>query len=85
MYIVVDACGTFNTAVRNAALDRLSAAGAVLTNWFAVACELQVDWRNGAESLANLLGAHIPDYGNLIQSHGAATAAALKQATNGNA
>ena len=81
---MVDACGTFNTAVRNAALDRLSAAGAVLTNWFSVACELQVDWRNGAEALANLLGGHIADYGNLIQSYESAQKAVTHNASNGN-
>lgn len=47
VYMVVDASGTFNTAVRDAALTRASAAGAVLINWFAVACELQKDWRLG--------------------------------------
>ena len=47
VYVVVDASGTFNTAVRDAALTRASAAGAVLINWFAVACELQKDWRLG--------------------------------------
>lgn len=47
VYIVVDASGTFNNAVRDAALTRASEAGAVLINWFAVACELQRDWRSG--------------------------------------
>lgn len=47
VYVVVDASGTFNEVVRDAALTRASAAGAVLINWFAVACELQKDWRLG--------------------------------------
>lgn len=47
VYVVIDASGTFNEAVRNAALTRASQAGAVLINWFAVACELQKDWRLG--------------------------------------
>jgi hypothetical protein len=47
VYVVVDASGTFNKVVRDAALMRATAAGAVLINWFAVACELQKDWRLG--------------------------------------
>jgi hypothetical protein len=47
VYVVVDASGTFNPVVRDAALTRASDAGAVLINWFAVACELQKDWRLG--------------------------------------
>lgn len=42
---MVDASGTFNPLVRDAALTRATQAGAVLINWFAVACELQKDWR----------------------------------------
>jgi hypothetical protein len=50
VYVVVDASGTFNPVVRDAALTRASDAGAVLINWFAVACELQKDWRLGPNS-----------------------------------
>jgi hypothetical protein len=46
-------------------------AGAVITNWFAVACELQRDWRNNMEGLANLLANHLPSYKNLITSYDA--------------
>ena len=76
VYIVVDACGTFNEAVRSAALQRLSAAGAVLINWFSLACELQRDWRNDGEAMAKLCSKHLPDYGNLFASYNYATAAA---------
>src|SRR5262249_4886591 len=71
-FVVTDASGTFNTAVRDAALMRMSQAGAVMTNWFAVACELQRDWRRDMEGLANLLGNHIPAYKDLITSYQAA-------------
>lgn len=47
---------------------RMAHAGAIMTNWFAVACELQRDWRNDAEGLANLLANHLPAYKNLITS-----------------
>ena len=69
VFVVTDASGTFNKSVRDAALMRMFQAGAVMTNWFAVACELQRDWRNDAEGLANLLANHLPAYKNLITSY----------------
>lgn len=69
VFVVTDASGTFNKSVRDAALMRMSQAGAVLTSWFAVACELQRDWRNNMEGLATLLANHLPAYRNLITSH----------------
>lgn len=36
VYVIVDASGTFNTAVRDAALTRMVHAGAILTSWFAL-------------------------------------------------
>ena len=71
VFVVVDASGTFNKSVRDAALMRMAHAGAVMTNWFAVACELQRDWRNNMEGLAKLLAAHLPAYKNLITSYNA--------------
>jgi nicotinamidase-related amidase len=69
VFVVTDASGTFNEAVRSAAWDRMSAAGAQLMNWFSVACELHRDWRNDVEGLGNLLANHLPAYRNLITSH----------------
>jgi nicotinamidase-related amidase len=66
---LADASGTFNTTVQQAAWARMSAAGAQLLNWFSVACELQGDWRNDMEGLANLLSERIPNYRNLINSY----------------
>jgi nicotinamidase-related amidase len=74
VFVVVDASGTFNKSVRDAALMRMSQAGAVMINWFAVACELARDWRNDMEGLAGLLGAHLPAYQNLITIYNALTA-----------
>ena len=74
VFVVVDASGTFNQSVRDAALMRMTQAGAVMTNWFAVACELQRDWRTNMEGLANLLGNHLPAYKNLITSFNAKAA-----------
>lgn len=73
---MVDACDTFNEAVRNAALQRLSTAGAVLINWFALACELQRDWRHSGEAMTKLCSKHLPDYGNLFASYNYTAAAA---------
>lgn len=72
---MVDASGTFSEAVRDASLMRATQAGAYLINWFAVACELQKDWRlppRAGQGLADLLATHLPEYGNLITSHKAA-------------
>ena len=69
VFVVTDASGTFNSAVRDAALMRMVEAGAVPINWFAVACELQRDWRHEGHGLANLLSNYMPEYKNLITSH----------------
>lgn len=69
VFVVTDSSGTFNTTVQQAAWARMSAAGAQLMNWFSVACELQGDWRNDMEGLANLLSNRLPNYRNLINSY----------------
>jgi len=74
VFVVADASGTFNKSVRDAALMRMAHAGAIITSWFAVACELQRDWRNDAEGLATLLGNHLPAYKNLMTAYATTTA-----------
>ena len=69
VFVVADASGTFSKQVADASLIRMAHAGAVITNWFAVACELQRDWRKNGEGLANLLANHLPAYKNLITTH----------------
>ena len=69
VFVVTDASGTFNEFTRNAAWDRMSAAGVQLMTWFGVACELHRDWRNDIEGLGALFSSHIPDYRNLIASY----------------
>ena len=66
VFVVTDASGTFNCAAREAAWMRMTAAGAQLLNWFAVACELHRDWRNDMEGLAGLCAKYLPSYANLI-------------------
>jgi len=69
VFVVTDASGTFNHVTRHSAWARMSAAGAQLMTWFAVACELHRDWRNDIEGLGALFSSHIPDYRNLITSY----------------
>jgi nicotinamidase-related amidase len=69
VFVVVDASGTFTKDVRDAALIRMSQAGAQMMNWFAVACELHRDWRNDIEGLGALFSSHIPNYRNLMTSY----------------
>jgi hypothetical protein len=45
-------------------------AGAVPINWFAVACELQSDWRDDGDRLLNIVVDHLPPYNNLVLSKG---------------
>jgi nicotinamidase-related amidase len=74
VFVVTDASGTFNDVTRHSAWDRMSAAGAQLMTWFAVACELHRDWRNDIAGLGALFSNHIPDYRNLISSYTTAKA-----------
>lgn len=69
VFIVTDASGTFNAMTRDAAWERMTAAGAQLMTWFGVACELHRDWRNDVEGLGSLFAKHIPDYRNLMTSY----------------
>jgi nicotinamidase-related amidase len=69
VFVVTDASGTFNEITRNAAWDRMAAAGVQLLTWFGTACELHRDWRNDVEGLGALFSSHIPDYRNLIASY----------------
>lgn len=74
VFVVTDASGAFNEITRHSAWDRMSEAGAQLTTWFGVACELHRDWRNDVEGLGALFSNHIPDYRNLISSYSAVKA-----------
>lgn len=69
VFVVTDASGTFNAAVRDAAWNRMAQAGAQLMNWFSVAGELHRDWRNDIEGFGGILAGHLPHYSNLMQSY----------------
>ncbi len=78
VFVVTDASGTFNQTTRDAAWNRMSAAGAQLMTWFGVACELHRDWRNDVEGLGALFSNHLPSYRCLITSYLAAQGGAKK-------
>ena len=46
VYAVVDASGTWNDTVRDAAMMRMTQAGVKVTTWAAVLAELMHDWRS---------------------------------------
>jgi nicotinamidase-related amidase len=69
VFVITDASGTFNALTRDSAWSRMTAAGAQLMTWFAMACELHRDWRNDVEGLGTLCANHIPDYKNLITTY----------------
>ncbi|MFC9415044.1 isochorismate family cysteine hydrolase YcaC [Bacillus mobilis] len=69
VFVVTDACGTFNKQVADAALMRMAHGGVQLINWFSVAAELQRDWRNDVEGFGALLAKHLPSYQNIIGSY----------------
>lgn len=73
VFVATDASGTFTEIARQSAWSRMTANGAQLMNWFAIACELHRDWRNDIEGLATLFSNHIPDYRNLMTSYDALT------------
>lgn len=76
VFVITDASGTFNAMTRDAAWQRMTAAGAQLMTWFGAACELHRDWRNDIEGLGTLFSNHIPDYRNLITSYNTLTSKA---------
>ncbi len=69
VFVIVDASGTFNETTRNAALDRMSKAGAHLLTWFGLSSELQVDWRDNGDQLKNILHRRLSEYDNLIVAY----------------
>ncbi len=75
VYAVLDASGTWSHLVAQVAALRMMQAGVVPITWVAVAAELQSDWRNDTgPELAELMGTHLPFYGNVISSFTAVAA-----------
>ena len=79
VYVVVDASGCQSTDVQQAAILRMSEAGATIGTWFAISCELLSDGRNpGGAGFAQLCIEHMPSYAEIFASH-KAQAGARKQ------
>lgn len=74
VFVITDASGTFNAMTRDAAWERMTAAGAQMMTWFGAACELHRDWRRDIEGLGSLFSNHIPDYRNLMTAYDTLTA-----------
>ncbi|TPX16265.1 uncharacterized protein E0L32_003914 [Thyridium curvatum] len=74
VFVVTDASGTLAEHTREAAHKRMVAQGVQLLDWFAVAGELQRDWRRDVEGFGNVMASHIAAYRYLIQVHEAGKA-----------
>lgn len=73
VYAVIDASGTWNKLVQEVAVARMAQAGIKPITWVAVGAELQGDWRNRTgQQLGQIMGEHLPFYGNLFGSYLAA-------------
>jgi nicotinamidase-related amidase len=77
VYGVVDASGTWDKLVEQAAIARMVQAGVIPITWCAVGAELLGDWRSEmGEAHAQLMGEFLPFAGNLYGSFLAASAKA---------
>jgi len=76
VYAVIDASGTWDKRVEDAAIYRMVQAGAIPITWCAVGAELMDDWRSPmGEAHGQLMGDHLPFAGNLYASFNAAKGA----------
>ncbi len=69
VFPVVDACGAWNHYEAEAAMSRMASAGAELVTTFALACELQADWKlpSANDMLAPFIQ-NLPEYGFAVQN-----------------
>jgi nicotinamidase-related amidase len=69
VFPVVDACGAWNRYEAEAAMSRMARAGAELVTTFALACELQADWKlpTANDMLAPFIQ-NLPEYGFVLQN-----------------
>ena len=69
VFPVVDACGGWNAYETQAAMQRMTRAGAEPVTTFALACELQADWKNPTanDMLAPFIQ-NLPEYGFVLQN-----------------
>lgn len=68
VFPVVDACGAWNHYEAEASMARMTRAGAELVTVFALACELQADWKlPSANAMFDPFNKELPEYGYAIQ------------------
>ncbi|HUR25804.1 MAG TPA: isochorismatase family protein [Candidatus Thermoplasmatota archaeon] len=69
VFPVIDACGAWNKYEVDAAVLRMSNAGAEPVTTFALACELQADWKlPTADAMFDPFKQNLPEYGFVIQN-----------------
>lgn len=69
VFPVVDACGAWNHYEAEAAMSRMSNAGAELVTTFALACELQADWKRPvANDMLAPFNQNQSEYGFVLQN-----------------
>jgi len=69
VYVALDSSGTYDPRAQNIAIERMVHAGIQPMTWFAIASELQGDWRNStAEGFTEIISEYLPWYGYLISS-----------------
>jgi nicotinamidase-related amidase len=70
VFPVVDASGAWNHYEAEAAMSRMAQAGANLVTTFALACELQADWKlPTANDMFAPFVQNLPEYGFLVQNY----------------
>ena len=69
VFPVIDACGAWNRYEAEAAMSRMSRAGAELVTTFALACELQADWKlPTANEMLGPFNHNLPEYAFVVQN-----------------
>ncbi|MDX2266169.1 MAG: isochorismatase family protein [Hyphomicrobiales bacterium] len=69
VYPVIDASGAWSRYEAEAAMSRMGRAGAELTTVFALACELQADWKSpSATAMLTPFIEHLPEYAFVLQN-----------------
>lgn len=61
-YVVVDACADFNTLITDVTVQRLAAAGVIVTTWVAVLAELAANTQKNGRWIGQFLAQHNGQY-----------------------
>jgi nicotinamidase-related amidase len=61
-YVVVDACADFNPLITQVTVERLAAAGVIVTTWVAVLAELAGNTQVNGQYIGQLLSEHMGQY-----------------------